>query len=769
MNCCLKIGSFYPRVMHILREHVAKGEEGFCVVRKDVDVSQAFGCDLCDFTSHDKNKVGQHQRAEHPIERRRNHERIVCLLCDEKFTGANNSIQKHLITDHQFASCAIHCPFEGCTEVFASKAGLVGHLKNKTGHNCNPLKAQSKGEEAYLKVYPKTFNGEKTKVKRKIKDWSCVCEAFNDEMDRRDRENGYTVNRKQAFLRHHRHCEEFQTYLVEHEEECKKRYGKALDGYFCGKCPDLPPFSEPCALANHIRKVHVSRDVPCPVCGKLIRDYNLQGHIDDQHNPDMTYPCEFDGCDEEPFPTKAALRYHVERKHQEKLSCDTWYDPETKEEIDKEHPSAVLCTHKCFGRGSMWVHRRRIHGPKKHKCEFSFCSAAFGTAKALRVHIRESHTPKYQCFFCDEKTITLPELRDHLLTHQGKKRKKCSCSELFYEGDHLNHHQACCAKGEEAMLQCKICKWHRVICKRGPRISEGEVAIARVLTHLGVPFRKEASISKRVIHDDPSQNGTYHFDFRATFDDLEVFIEYDGRYHFRPYAERMQFFGQVYRDLSKSRFVFKSKKTKIIRVTGDNGDVDMLRCMVNLNLTWTRDDGSKGSATDIQKFLQRHSPKRFDWRRWSYFTLDANTILDRSGFLKKAFKTRDLSMKVTIPCVVQVAQTLNHCPEILMHDLDTLEEPIYSEVTKTQKEVFGMKEAIALLFLRENRELTSDLLESNELRIVACICAQMPEFRHLLPKLPCSSVSCPKSEKQKKSKKRTGSKTEEKKKRTKIE
>lgn len=739
-DCCLKFGCFYPRAMHVLQGHFASGETTLCNIRSDADLDNCFGCDICDFTCDDKDKVVRHQKKEHPQERGRNRSKIVCLLCEKTHTGGELTIQSHFVEVHKFFQCTLHCPFPGCKEVFAYPSPLKKHLTQpRKGHALSELEAKKKAKEVHDKVYPKILGGKSTKVSRKLV-IHCECKDFHKKMEKRDRENKYTVNRKDAFSRHIQSCKIFKNWRKERgEEACRKRWGSLLDLVPCPEC-DIKPFPNECDMRTHLQKVHRNEKIPCDVCGKPIKSHNMQRHLDD-HDPDIVFSCLFEGCKERPFKTQAFLDYHVDRYHSEEKPCPIWMDPISKEKRDKDDPRSVQCPYRYFTRGGLWTHIIRVHAPKEFSCEFTHCGSAFGSQRALNRHVIDSHTPKHPCFFCQVKTVTIPELRDHILSHEVY-QKECECGEKFYLGEHFDHHHMCCQKGKETVLKCKTCRWNRLICKDiGQRGSQGEVAIAQALTYFGIPFRKEVAISKRVIHNDESQKGKYHFDFCVTFDsDINVFVEYDGCFHFRPSGKKIRLIGQVYRDLAKTRYALKSDKTKIVRVTGNEGDFDMLRRFVDLNLTWTREDGTRGSSKDILEFLKSYTPKPFNWIKSAFVHCDAKTFLDKSGLLKKVLRDRDVATEVTIPSVVKVTQSLKHCPKILMHRDDD-DETLPTEVGEVHKKIFKMREAIALIFLRENRELSEDFLESDELNTVGAICSHMPEFQHLVSKKKRSSHS----------------------------
>lgn len=732
-----------------------------CEIQEGVDVSQAFGCDLCGFRSPDKDAVVRHQHKSHPVERRRNKEVIVCHLCKDTYSGVNNSIQSHLVAEHKFHACGVHCPFEGCERVFCGKGGLATHLvQRRVGHAVDKEEAKKISEEELAKVFPATVDGETTKVVRQWKDWMCVCRGFKAELERRDRENGFLVNRKQYFLRHIRTCKDFQRYKRIAPGKCTERYGSALDGYACPHCEGLPPFSEPSALSSHIRRVHQAKDVECPVCKKLVREHNLGSHLRD-HDPDVTFPCTVEGCKVAPFNTRSALQSHVARFHSDPIPCGMTVDPETGLEVASDDPKGVLCTYESYDRGRIWEHRKRCHANKIYKCEIPHCGSAFGSKLALKTHMKESHTPKYPCFLCDVMTVTVPELRDHMRTHDVA-RTPCSCGETFFPGDHYDHHVECCKKGAEEVIKCKTCRLHRMMCRSAKhRGSDGEVAIAEVLTLLRIPYEKEASVSKSIIYGNPSMKGKHHYDFKLTMKDTTVFVEYDGVYHFRPIAGFLKFVGQVHRDLAKSRYAVQAENTHIIRVTGDDADTDVVCRLADLRLRWTREDGTTGSRSDILKFLGTYSPGKFKPRLHSFVSTDALTMSDgKPNILRRSFRKCVPETEVTLECVTKVVQTMSDCPKALLVDdegSDHHDSKVLAERRRIQNYFFAKKEAVALIFLRENRTAPKDFMESDELRTVAVICHNMPEFAHLLlpskhqqkqkrePPLerPCESSSTP--------------------------
>lgn len=192
----------------------------------------------------------------------------------------------------------------------------------------------------------------------------------------------------------------------------------------------------------------------CPICGKIIKHYNLQIHLITHENlpyEERPFVCELCG---KRFKKKDTLRSH-KQSHTRELKyacafCDkkfhVWHT--RKQHVMQYHTGEYsyqcnVCQQK-FCVSSSYKKHMRIHTgeklPKKEKCDI--CSKEFENPGRLRIHlVSHSQERNVKCEFCDKTYKTNKSLKVHLRNHTGEKNYECPvCGVGFTQNLLLRNH-----------------------------------------------------------------------------------------------------------------------------------------------------------------------------------------------------------------------------------------------------------------------------------------------------------------------------------------
>lgn len=236
-----------------------------------------------------------------------------------------------------------------------------------------------------------------------------------------------------------------------------------LQQYKCTECNEN--FAESLQLIDHTKKMH-KKPYKCDICGQcfgrisFIRQH-MKMHI---NHIDKPYKCKF--CAKR-FTIKTELKLHCRTKHVKvkKYKCDN-------------------CTNLIFNTYSeLYEHNMIMHTIDMTYSEYSYkckiCGKSFKSPDDLKNHSIEIHKPiiketlkcndtnvpvssnnvkPYKCEKCNEKCLTVIELKTHIENnHKKQKTYKCeNCKKIFSVKADLNVHLN--KKGcSEKTYKCKIC------------------------------------------------------------------------------------------------------------------------------------------------------------------------------------------------------------------------------------------------------------------------------------------------------------------------
>ena len=201
------------------------------------------------------------------------------------------------------------------------------------------------------------------------------------------------------------------------------------------------------------------------------------------------FKCE--DCDAK-FSTKSKLQIHIKQVH---LKIKDFHCED--------------CDAKFSTNGDLQIHIKRVH-LKIKDFECKECDAKFSTNGHLKDHIKKVHLKikDFECKECDAKFSTNSDLQRHIKqVHLKLKRFECKdCGYRCYANGRFQKHLTTCT-GE---LNC----------------SSGEFQIMKVLDEMEIQYQYNSSFEVK-------DTNLLKWDFIIENPKL-MFIEYDGRQHFKP-------------------------------------------------------------------------------------------------------------------------------------------------------------------------------------------------------------------------------------------
>ena len=168
-----------------------------------------------------------------------------------------------------------------------------------------------------------------------------------------------------------------------------------------------------------------------------------------------------------------------------------------------------LCEYKCSYSTHLQQHIKAVHNKIKDvqcpQCEFK-CSVNGN----LQTHIKMVHDKikDFQCPQCDIKFSTNQYLQKHIKAVHNN-IKDVQCPECEYK---------CSSNG--------TLQRHIKICTGKLNVSAGELAVMKCLELLGIEYEREVSPIE--------EHHRLRYDFRIVDKGETIYIEYDGKQHYKP-------------------------------------------------------------------------------------------------------------------------------------------------------------------------------------------------------------------------------------------
>nr|CAD7610345.1 unnamed protein product [Timema genevievae] len=175
-------------------------------------------------------------------------------------------------------------------------------------------------------------------------------------------------------------------------------------------------------LEEH-EKIHKSRTLECPICGKTVGARGFKFHLN-QHKNTNLFVCVT--C-VKVFPNESELKSHTSaHSHEKQHLCET-------------------CGKSFKIKTAMMEHLRvHLNDEDKEKFECDTCHTLYSSKNILKRHMilhDKAKEKKYACETCGKTFFKLPNLRLHIKVHSEDRPFKCSyCSMAFKWKKNLDTH-----------------------------------------------------------------------------------------------------------------------------------------------------------------------------------------------------------------------------------------------------------------------------------------------------------------------------------------
>ena len=219
---------------------------------------------------------------------------------------------------------------------------------------------------------------------------------------------------------------------------------------------------------------------------------------------------------------KSNLQVHIKRIH----------DKIKDFECDK-------CEYKCSNSCDLNIHIKRVHLKiKDFKCDK--CDVTFSENGNLQKHIKAVHNKirDQECPDCDYKSSTKSNLQLHIKAVHYKIKDvecdkceyKCSCrsqlkTHIKMVHDKIKDHE--CPDCDYKCANNSHLQQHISTCTGEMNCSSGEYRVMQVLDNMRIEYHYNT------IHEVKSTNWL-KWDFMIDYNNTKIFIEYNGRQHYKP-------------------------------------------------------------------------------------------------------------------------------------------------------------------------------------------------------------------------------------------
>ena len=214
----------------------------------------------------------------------------------------------------------------------------------------------------------------------------------------------------------------------------------------CSLCKKV--FYGPKNLASHIR-THNQPVVPCPKCGKQIKESAFDKHLKYTHKEKPDIPCTFPDCDQM-FKQPQTLKNHIRKVHEkEKSLCINCGETVSHlyqhklvccpDEKTVKNLTCSFCQKTFSSRAQREQHEKIVHGSAK------ICPICGKKVKWLESHMKNKHTERDKPHMCADEDCeksfkTSAELKNHHVAIHQKLRSQCPQCDKWFTVHHLATH-----------------------------------------------------------------------------------------------------------------------------------------------------------------------------------------------------------------------------------------------------------------------------------------------------------------------------------------